>query len=169
MLILAVAGVIFLCYWIPKRMGHKKSGIILSSTLLGGLVLLIAYGFLHDLFYTKSDVTNLLADQNITLQDDFKIVNTDDDGFWGAYQMFEIEISPADKTRILEAIKNSYDFGARIPERKLPNTISKANYEDAGAYIRERVQTFVPGQSAIIERVVVHEHSNNVACYKYLP
>ena len=167
--ILVVAGLIFLCYWIPKRRGDKKAGIILSSTLLGGLILLIAYGFFHDQFYTKSDVEKFLANQNIMLHDDFQIVKTDDDGFWGAYQMFVIEISQADKTRIIESIKNYYDFGARIPGRRESNTISKANYEDAGSYIRERVQNFAPGQSPVIERIVVHEDSNIVACYKYLP
>ena len=35
--IILLAGTIFLAYWIPKKLGHKKLGFILSGILTAGL------------------------------------------------------------------------------------------------------------------------------------
>jgi hypothetical protein len=166
-LVLVLVGIIFFSYWIPKRMGHKKLGTVISLTLIAGLGLLVLFAVFHDRLFFKSDVDKFLARHNIKLNDDFRILTNEDDVLIGAYQKFEIEISHADKEQIIELIKNSNNFGGK--ERFEPNSTESFNYEDDSYFIRGTTQTFGQGYSPVIEIVNVDKEENKLTCYKYLP
>jgi hypothetical protein len=100
-LVLVLVGAIFLSYWIPKRLGHKRLGTVISLTLIAGLGLSVLFIVFHDRLFFKSDVDKFLAGHSIKLNDDFKIISNEDDALIGAYQTFEIEISLADKKQII--------------------------------------------------------------------
>jgi hypothetical protein len=93
-LVLFLMGSIFLSYWIPKSLGYKRVGTVISLTLIAGLALLVLFIVFHDRLFFKSDVDKFLAGQRIKLNDDFRILNNKDDGLIGAYQTFEVENIP---------------------------------------------------------------------------
>lgn len=167
--ILVLAGIIFLSYWLLKRLGYKKPGTIALLTVIGGVGSLVLYVFFHDVLFFKSDVEKFLAGHSIRLNDDFKILSNNDDGIIGAFQTFEIEISQTDKNQIVGLIKNSNNFGLKSVERPKPNSTASFNYEDDHFYIRKTTRTFDQGSSPVIEIVNVDKRTNRVICYKYLP
>ena len=113
-LAIILIGLIFLSYWIPKKMGYNRFGIIFSGTLIISLILYILSIVFHDRLFFKSDVINFLSRQDIRLKDDFKILTNEDDAPFGAFQKFELEISSDDKRQIIQSIKNSDNFGVRV-------------------------------------------------------
>jgi hypothetical protein len=168
-LILVPMGGIFLSYWIPKSLGYKRVGTVISLTLIAGLALLVLFIVFHDRLFFKSDVDKFLAGQSIKLNDDFRILSNKDDGLIGAYQAFEVEISHGDKKQIIGLIKNSNNFGLNSSDIPEPNSTVSFNYEDDSYFTRKTTRTFGQGYSPVIEIVNVHKEKNRLICYKYLP
>jgi hypothetical protein len=162
--IVILVALIFLGYWIPKKLGHRKFGVWLSLTLVGGLVLVIVLTTLQDYFFFKSDAEDFLSSQNISLKDDFKITFHDTDEILDAYRKFTLEISPSDKLRIIEAIKASPDFGQR--ELTNANTI---HYEDDHSFVIKSKHSSGSGHVSLIEVIEVSKNWNLLTCYKYIP
>jgi hypothetical protein len=52
-LLLIVSGIIFLSYWIPKRLGYKKLGKIISRILIIGLIIFILSIVFEDLIFSS--------------------------------------------------------------------------------------------------------------------
>ncbi|MBL1219055.1 MAG: hypothetical protein D8M59_16370 [Planctomycetes bacterium] len=113
-LILISIGIIYLSYWIPKRFGNKKLGIILSRILILGTVLLILAFIFDDTLFFKSDVKEYLSFQNVELKDEFKIKDNESGGLRDYYHKFDLEISDSDKQRIINLIKTAENYQTEI-------------------------------------------------------
>jgi hypothetical protein len=166
-----IAGTIFLSYWIPKRLGYKKIGIALSGSITFGMLFLIFVQFvLNDYLFFKSDAKEFLLNHGISLKEEFKIIYNDADELLDAYQRFDIEISLADKLRIIDAIRSSDNFGdEKFTSDQGNNSITSNNYEDSHAFIRKSRKTFGPGEISIVEVIEVSKEQNTVTCHKYIP
>lgn len=59
--ILIVCGTVYLSYWIPKKLGHRRIGVIVSSTLIMVTILTILGVVFSDKLFFKSDVNEILG------------------------------------------------------------------------------------------------------------
>jgi len=167
--IILLAGTIILTYWIPKKLGHKKLGFVLSGILIAGLILFTVATIFRDYLFFKSDANAFLSNNDIQLHDEFKIIHNDRDEILDAFQKFTLEISPADKLRLVESIKSADNFGRDQFNEQAHNSRSTINYEGNESFIRKSRQTFEPNMVPIIEIVEVDKEKNVLICYKYIP
>ena len=167
--IIILAGTIFLSYWIPKKLGNKKLGIALSLILTTALFLLTSLTVFKDHLFFKSDAKEFLSKYDINLNDDFKITYNDSDEILDAYQKFNLEISPTDRLRIIEAIKTSENFGKSEFIKQADNSTGTVNYEVNNLFVRKSRQTFGSNEVVIIEVIEVDKEKNRLTCYKYIP
>ncbi|KZS41061.1 hypothetical protein AWE51_23165 [Aquimarina aggregata] len=105
-----MGGIIYLSYWIPKKLGKKKLGIILSRILSVGVILLILSFVFDDILFFKRDAKKYLSEQKIELNDDFEILNNQSGGVMDYYHRFELEISQVDKNRLINEIRSAENF-----------------------------------------------------------
>jgi hypothetical protein len=96
--------IIFLSYWIPKKMGYKKAGVMISITLTLVTVVGLLTIVLSDKLFFKSDVNEILGRHDIRLRDDFEIISNSSGGLMDYYHKFELSISQADKQEIIKKI-----------------------------------------------------------------
>lgn len=142
---LIVIGLVYLGYWIPKKLEKRKLGIILSRTLILGVVLLILACIFNDILFFKWNARKYLVEQGIGLHDDFKILYNESSGLFDYYHKFELQISDSDKNRLINEIKSAENFTDTIttyfylPGHKNRNTKNPttANYENEHEYKSE--------------------------------
>ncbi len=109
--LLILLGIIYLIFYIFKKIGVPKIGKIISISLILIVLYLIIISFFEDYFFTKNDAEMLLNQQNIILKDDFQIIKNESMTAIGEYYMtFKIKISNNDKNRIVNEIKKSKNF-----------------------------------------------------------
>lgn len=141
--VLCMIGILILLYWIPRKMGYPRLAKYLSLGLSLLLVLIISFGIFQDAFFTKNQAKKLLAEQDIVLKDDFKILNNKKGSpLSDYYHRFRIEISEKDRNSIEERIKNAVGFinlGQEKIDIRSNYGASKfvQNYEDSTMYVRE--------------------------------
>ena len=105
-------GIIFLLFHIPKTLGRPKLGRWLgtsASALYGLFMLSFIFSMTGWVVFPKNKVRNLLKDSSIVLTDRFTITNHENIGFdihGDTYESFTIEITSADKQRIINEIKS---------------------------------------------------------------
>jgi len=122
-ILIIVSGIIFLSYWIPKKMGYKKAGKIISGILIIGTIILSVSIYIDDYLFFKSDAIELLSEQNIELKYDFEIIENKSVGTVDYYHRFELLISESDKKRLLNEIKSSKSYQDSIKSYfHLPST-----------------------------------------------
>jgi hypothetical protein len=163
-------GTIFLSYWIPKKMGYRKVGVIISRTLMVVAVIGILTIVFSDKLFFKSDVNEILGRHNIKLKDDFKIISNSSGGLMDYYHIFELSISQADKEEIIGKIKASKDFvvdtknSFYLPDKtdRYSNTTIVANYENDSHFKHETFQTFEQGTAPTHEIIAVDKTSNRL-------
>lgn len=128
---LILIGVVYLAYRIPKRMGKRKLGVILSSFLAVGFTLIVLSIVFDDYLFFKSDAREYLNEPNIELKDDFKILSNESGGFMDYYHRFELEISEDDKSRIINHIKSQDNYIDSVGEYiYLPNRATSRSEGD---------------------------------------
>jgi hypothetical protein len=113
-IVLILIGIIYLGYWIPKKMGKRKIGILISRILAIGIVLMILSFIFEDNLFFKSDAKEFLAKQQIELKDDFKILENKSGGFMDYYHRFKLEISDKDKNRLIDKITSEQNYVDKI-------------------------------------------------------
>ncbi len=128
-ILLLIIGIIYLSYWIPKRFGKKKLGIIISRILILVTVLSILAFVFDDSLFFKSDVKKYLSAQNVELKDEFKIKNNQSGGLRDYYHKFELEISDNDKVRIINEIETAYNYKQEINNRFHLPELAESRYE----------------------------------------
>jgi len=129
-----ILGLIYLGYWIPKKYGNKKLGKIISGILAIGFCILILSIIFEDKLFFKSDAISLLANQNIELVDDFKIINNESGGIRDYYHKFELEISDNDKRRLIHKIESEVDYREEFENRVYLPELAKNRYEGDTIY-----------------------------------
>ncbi len=110
LLIATIIGVIYFTYWLPKKLGNKKLGIILSRSLIVVLSVFLLFPLFEDSLFFKSDARRILAEYKINLNNDFKIISNKTDNFYGYDHQFELEISENDKKTIIQQIKLAKNY-----------------------------------------------------------
>ncbi|WP_158091351.1 hypothetical protein [Tenacibaculum holothuriorum] len=141
-------------FWIPKKLGNRKLGIIISRILTLVVVLLILSFVFDDYLFFKSDVKKYLSEHKIELNDDFKILHNENGGVRDYYHKFEIEISDLDKERLIEQIKSADNFTDTIsghfyfPQEKerFIGKLSTINYEKPREF---KIEYFKPNGKGI--------------------
>ncbi|MCQ2277085.1 MAG: hypothetical protein MJZ87_09115 [Bacteroidales bacterium] len=105
-------GIIFLLFHIPKTLGRPKLGRWLGisvSVLYGLFMLSFLFSMTGWVVFPKHKVRNLLQDSSIELTDRFSVLDHENIGFdihGDTYESFTIEITSADKQRIIDQIKS---------------------------------------------------------------
>tara|TARA_B110000240_G_scaffold194322_1_gene241746 strand:- start:1536 stop:2108 length:573 start_codon:yes stop_codon:yes gene_type:complete len=145
-IVLILIGIIYLGYWIPKKMGKRKIGILISRILAIGIILMILSFIFEDNLFFKSDAKEFLEEQKIELNDNFKILKNESGGFMDYYHKFELEISLDDKNRLIDKItsepnyvneiQNSFHLPDKDVNRYETDTIT-ANYQTDWEYKTE--------------------------------
>ncbi|MDQ7918556.1 hypothetical protein RBU60_13335 [Mesonia sp. MT50] len=133
-LILFVVGIIYLSYWVPKRFGKKKLGIVISRILIIGTVILILTLFFEDKLFFKSDVKEYLSFQKVELKDDFKLINNESGGLRDYYHKFDLEISNSDRKSIINLIKSAENYQTGINNEFYLPELAKNRYEGDTLY-----------------------------------
>ena len=167
-LLLIVSGIIFLSYWIPKRLGYKKLGKIISRILIIGLIIIILSIVFEDLIFFKSNARGFLKTHDIELTDKFKIISNNKSGIRDYSHKFELKISENDKNQTIKQIIDSEGFFKDSTNNfYLPRNIGrysekmiKANYENDWYYRRESYETFTQGHAPCLEIISVSKDDN---------
>ena len=106
-----VVGIIWLSFWLPKKLGYPKFGRYFSITVGILIGLYVLSGIFEDELFTKNNATEFLTEQNIKLNDDFEIKeNKSMSSIGDYYHTFTLKISEKDKVKIINEIKNSKNF-----------------------------------------------------------
>jgi len=168
---LFVAGsAIFLSYYIPKELGYPKIGKILA----GIVSIFFAYFLTTELFvdelFSTNEAIELLNEQKIILNDDFKIEENKSDWAIGDYyHILRLSISENDKIRLIEEIKSSPGFKDTTynvtellylqEERPIGKRIFQ-NYETESAYIREYFEEHGEGYAPTFRKISIDKKEN---------
>jgi hypothetical protein len=102
--IILIAGIIYLCYWIPNKFKLKTLSVILPNFTVGLIILYFFYIGLKDSFITKDDVNELLKPHGFILEDDFEINSNKTDSWEYFSQELELTVSDKDKLKLIRKI-----------------------------------------------------------------
>ena|SRR5690606_6265994 len=149
-IILLLSGIIFLSFWIPKKLGFPIAGKVIGSAVSCFLIYYLIVNYYEDELFSKNDAVELLEEQNIKLNDEFEIEENKSDWTIGDYyHTFTLSISENDKQRLINEIKSSPDFNETTnnvteliytqEEKPIGKKIFQ-NYETKNYYIREYYQ-----------------------------
>jgi len=155
-------------YFFFKKLGKKRTGLILALFFISIAITPVLFLTFESNFYFKSDVIKDLKIAEVTLNDNFKIIENKITGVPEYYQTTKLEISKNDKERIISEIRNSpdyfvYDKYNFLQDSNKNNESSKiiANYSFSEKYIKESYEKkkgFVP----VTVMVILNKKSNNL-------
>ncbi|WP_194976204.1 hypothetical protein [Aquiflexum lacus] len=167
-----IVGLIYLAYWLPKRLGKRKLGLWLSGILTVGLLTLIVATVFEDQFFFKSDAIEKLKEHNVELIDDFKILSNESGGFMDYFHQFRLTISPADKERLIDQIKSADNYEDEVQDMfdlrsgKIrysdKDTSFTANYQDGSNYIYEYYKPNKQGYTPTWDRISISKTENKL-------
>jgi hypothetical protein len=173
-----IVGLIYLAYWLPKRLGKRKLGIWLSGALTMGVSVLILASVFEDHLFLKSDVTERLNEHNIELKDDFNLKSNEMGGFMDYSHRFVLTISPEDKerlkTKILSAdnykdnAEEMFDLRQGKPRYSDSDTSFTANYQDNWNYIYEYYKPNKQGYKPTWDRISISKTENTLTYQRIL-
>lgn len=150
LLILAIIiGIIWLCFWLPKKLGYPKFGKYFSIALGIIIGIYVLSGIFEDELFSQNNATKLLAEQNVKLNDEFELKeNKSMSAIGDYYHTFTLKISNKDKNRIIGEIQKAKNFNSDLKTENYfenrddyyhgPKRIK--NYETESQYIRELFQ-----------------------------
>jgi hypothetical protein len=167
-----IVGLIYLAYWLPKRLGKRKLGLWLSGILTIGLLTLIMETFFEDQFFFMSDAKEKLKEHKVELVDDFKIVSNESGGFRDYLHQFKLTISLTDKERLIDQIKSADNYQDEIQDLfdlrsgKIiysdKDTSFTANYQEESNYIYEYYKPNKPGYTSTWVRISISKTENKL-------
>jgi hypothetical protein len=173
-----IVGLIYLAYWLPKRLGKRKLGLWLSGILTVGLLILIIATVFEDQFFFKSDAKEKLKEHNVELIDDFKIVSNESGGFMDYFHQFRLTISPADRERLINQIKSADNYQDEVQDmfdlrygkiRYSDKDMSfTANYQDERNYIYEFYKPNKQGYTPTWDRISISKTENRLTYERVL-
>lgn len=170
LLLSIIVGLIYLAYWIPKRLGKRKLGLWLSGIFIAGVFILVMATAFNDKLFFESDAKEKLKEHNIELIDDFKIVSNESDGFMDSFHHFVLKISPSDRERLIDQIKSAKNYQEGVQDMfdlrsgKIRNsekdTFFTANYQDEWSYIYEYFKPNKEGYAPIWITISISKREN---------
>lgn len=170
-LISLTTGIIFLIYWILKRIGYPKTGKYISIILTLLIFILTALTVFEDDLFSKSDAQKLLIELNINIADDFEIDENKSMFSPGDYyHTFTLSITSKDKEKIISEIKSSPNFSKVKPVESYfdnrtdyytgPKRIK--NYETEEQYVREFFEPQGEGYAPTWRKIKVEKTNNKL-------
>ena len=172
-----IVGLIYLAYWLPKRLGKRKLGLRLSGILTVGLLILIMATVFEDQFFFKSDAKEKLKEHNVELVDDFKIVSNESGGFRDYFHQFKLTISLTDKERLIDQIKSADNYQDEIQDmfdlrsgkirHSDKDTSFTANYQEERNYIYEYYKPNKQGYTPTWDRISISKTENKLTYIRY--
>ena len=170
-LIFATLGIIFLAYWIPKKLGYPKTGIYISIILTLLIVIITTLTIFEDDLFTKSDARKLLIEQNIQIKDYFDLKENKSMFSPGDYyHTFTLIISPNDKLRIIKEIISSSNFVKTDQSESYldnqddyyngPKRIK--NYETDEKFVRELFEPHGKGYAPTWRKIEIDKKANKL-------
>jgi hypothetical protein len=159
--------IIFLTYWIFRTFKKPKTGQYASSLLTFGFILLFMSPWISDWTFSKNDARKLLAEHNIELKDDFKILQNESGGFMDYAHTLKLQISESDKRNISKQIRESNGFEIIEPsDYHFPDeyykTYEKYNYE-LGNYLNIEYWSEKPSEDGARHfHIQLHKTENNL-------
>lgn len=104
-------GIGYGIYKITNLIGSTKLAKIVVSVYSLVVVYFLLLSFYPDIFFTKNDAKKLMSEQHIILKDDFEIEkNYSTWAIGDYYHRFTLQISKADKQKIITQIVSSKSF-----------------------------------------------------------
>lgn len=169
---LIVAGIIFLSFWLPKKLGFLKAGKIIGALTCCFFVYIVVSMIFEDELFSKNDAIELLEEQKIHLNDDFKL--NENSSSWAIgdyYHSFTLSISEKDKNRIIKEIKSAPDYKDSSNQvTSLPHTQDERkinmkyfqNYETNTSYVREYFKENGEGYAPTFRQIYVDKKENKL-------
>jgi hypothetical protein len=173
LLVLIAGGIIYLFYWIPKRLGYPTAGRILATVITLSLCITVALNVFDDELFSKNDAEELLAEQDLKLTDNFEILeNKSMAGIGDYYHTFTLRVSEKDKKTIIGKIKSSSNFtvvkemeSARYSDNPYdyysgPKRIK--NYETETQFVRELFEPKGQGYAPTFRKIEIEKAENKL-------
>lgn len=167
-----IGSSIFLSFWLPKKLGFQKAGKVIGILVCCFFTYAIVYMIFEDKFFSKNDAIELLDEQKIYLNDDFKI--EENHSTWAIgdyYHTFTLTISKNDKKRIIEEIKSSLHFKditynvIELVYSQEETPVGKRivqNYETKLFYIREYFEENGKGYAPMFRKISIEKNKNKL-------
>ena len=164
-----IIGIIWLSFWLPKKLGYPKFGKYLSIIVGVIISLFVLSGIFEDELFSKNNATELLAEQDIKLNDEFELKeNKSMSAIGDYYHTFKLKISEKDKAKIIDEIKKSKNFNLdkqtesyfdnREDYYKGPKRIK--NYETEKQFIRELFEPQGEGHAPTWRKIEIDKKGN---------
>ena len=173
-----IVGLIYLAYWLPKRLGKRKLGLWLSGILTVGLLTLIMATVFEDQFFFKADAIEKLKEHNVELLDDFKMLSNESGGFMDYFHQFRLTISHADKERLIDQIKSADNYEDEVQDMfdlrsgkirySEKDTSFTANYQDEWNYIYEYYKPNKQGYTPTWNRISISKTEDRLSYERVL-
>jgi len=169
--IISCLGIIFLFYWIPKKLGYQNTGIILSSVISFFLLLAVFSNIFKDDLFTKSSAIDLLTYQDVILKDNFELIsNKSQSGLGDYYHTFTLKISKRDKAELILNIKNSSNFKTQTEKTEDITTLTdrytgkivNQNYETNSAFVKEVFEPLGKGLAPNYRIIRIEKSEDNL-------
>lgn len=170
---LILIGLILLTLKVSKRLGYKKTGIVISI-LIVLVTLAIPLGFLvEDMFFTKNDAIECLQEHDIVLNDDFQFINKEVSGVMDYVLQFELKISDTDKNQILKNFRQSnhliivdqdimYDIRPKDYKTRETDTIMYAIYEENNYWNLQYCKVLTNGYVQTWDLIQISKNDNMI-------
>jgi hypothetical protein len=164
-----IIGLIWLSFWLPKKLGYPKLGKYFSITIGVLISLFILSEIYEDELFSKNNATELLAEQNIKLNDEVELIeNKSMSSIGDYYHTFTLKISEKDKARIIAEIKKTRNFNIdkrtesyfdnREDYYNGPKRIK--NYETEKQFIRELFEPQGEGYAPTWRKIEIDKNEN---------
>ena len=166
-------GLACLLYFVPKKLGHPKTGKYLSI-IFGILVLtLVLWTVFEDLLFTKNNAKELVEEQQILLVDKFELQeNKSMSAIGDYYHTFILKLSERDRQNAILKIKSADNFKADnssidqtlyLSDKRYFGLKVTQNYETENAYVREYFQpSGKEGYAPTFRRISISKTKNEL-------
>lgn len=157
-----------LIYIIPKRLGYTRTAkwaIWIYITLIGLVILATTF---EDELFTKNDARKFAKELDISLTDDFRLIQNESmSGIGDYYHTFSLSVSKNEKERLIQSIKSDENFlqlGKKVVDFRFDSNIDKdkgnkaiQNYETEDAFVKELFKPNGQGYAPTFYRATIYK------------
>lgn len=185
LLLILVFGLLFigipillgvLIYKIPKKLGYDKLSNSLTISYVFVLLVLVGVFVFEDKLFGKNSALQSINEVGVDLNDDFEL--TENKTMWAFgdyYHVFELNISPEDKERLIFDIRNAKNFESNVRNVNTRLDVSQENdvavnqnYQTENQYIRESYEpSKKEGIAPMFKRISISKLENKLK-YEYI-
>jgi hypothetical protein len=168
-ILVIIIGIVWLSFWIPKKLGYPKFGKYLSIIIGIIIAIFILTEIFEDELFSKNDPEELLKEQNIVLINEFELTeNKSMSGIGDYYHTFTLKITSQDKSKIINEIKKSKNYNSNLETENYfanredyyngPKRIM--NYETENQFVRELFQPNGNNYAPTWRKIEIDKNSN---------